>query len=357
LAVESARSSLQTPVRPNHDVQVPSTQLVSPASPLPERSGSLQAKADPIPHRPRRSEMHTARISDPRMLPPPRSGSENEVPSPPTGSHSYGRGQTEATPLDAPEDTSTTVFERFKAAYPEYTGKVQHFINQCRQMYELDREDKMVQKWLWDDYLIRNRIDYKDYAMQCMEEGEDVLPYLRYYKEFVRDPKFNKGILSDQDVLYQALVESGNRPAGPPPQSSRRSLPWSASARRDSPDVRNPRPSLPNLSGLDGTNETPSHRERPSRSAEQNKRKSTHQSSPGTEVEPPRKYVSRDSIPRSSTGIRRSIESSGNASRESSTGNRHSTGSYVNAYRDYVLGMQKMTSVTGSTKVSRARIP
>jgi hypothetical protein len=131
---------------------------------------------------------------------------------------------------------SLTVFQKFQTAYPEYTGTVKHFTGLCKEMYKLDQEDKMVPKWQWDDYLIRRRIDYKEYVDQCEDEGEQSEPYHRFYKDSIRDTLFTKGILKNRAVLIAALGELQTQPpittaaAATPvpehtPQRGRQSLP------------------------------------------------------------------------------------------------------------------------------------
>ncbi|KAF2705016.1 hypothetical protein K504DRAFT_460801 [Pleomassaria siparia CBS 279.74] len=106
----------------------------------------------------------------------------------------------------------TTVFERFKAAYPEYTGNAKHFMAQLKLMFELEEEEKMVPKWQWDDYLIRSLTDYKTYVMKCMDDGETQEIYNRFYKDRIEEPIHRKGILN-QATLTSALNElQGNAP-------------------------------------------------------------------------------------------------------------------------------------------------
>jgi hypothetical protein len=114
-------------------------------------------------------------------------------------------------------DSSVTVFQSFKAAYSEYTGDSKHFQIQCKQMLKLDEEDKMVPKWQWDDFIIRNRTDYKDYGMQCLENGEDAKPWHRYYKDNIRNTLYQKDVVGSRKMLQKALEELCEEPA-PGPQ-------------------------------------------------------------------------------------------------------------------------------------------
>ncbi|KAF3004267.1 hypothetical protein E8E13_008215 [Curvularia kusanoi] len=123
--------------------------------------------------------------------------------------------------LDPPMGTApTTIFAEFKAAYPEYAGSIKVFTNVCKDMYGLDQDDKMVPKWMWDDFIIRKQIDYRAYVNECVEDGEDPMPYIRFYKDRIQGAEHKKGIISTKAVLLQALEELGAQPqsAKPPPQ-------------------------------------------------------------------------------------------------------------------------------------------
>ncbi|KAI4713228.1 hypothetical protein J4E89_002207 [Alternaria sp. Ai002NY15] len=114
------------------------------------------------------------------------------------------------------QDDVQTVFQSFKSAYPQYDGDEKHFRNQCTQMYQLEQEDKMVPKWQWDDFIIRNRTDYRQYAMDCIGQGEDPEPYHRFYKNDIRDTLYKEGIIGNTKTLQRALEElSGGPPARP----------------------------------------------------------------------------------------------------------------------------------------------
>jgi hypothetical protein len=112
------------------------------------------------------------------------------------------------------------IFDSFKEAYPMYTGDIKHFQSQCIQMIKLDREDKMVPKWQWDDFIIRNRTDYKEYALECVDQGRDPEPYHRFYKDEVRDTVYRKGIIEGRTTLLEALEQLNVQPPIPEPSKS-----------------------------------------------------------------------------------------------------------------------------------------
>lgn len=274
----------------------------------------------------------------------------------------YGAEAPGSAGLSSIPDGEMTVFDRFKMSYPDYTGDVNHFIGQCKQMYNLDQEDKMIPKWQWDDYLIRNRTDYKEYALQLMELGEDVIPYIRFYKDNIQNTIYNKNVLRDSATLLEALEELGSIPApagsaGPfatPEQPrSRRSLPWKGNNMVESPSTVSPlsghgargrvRQSMPSISQSDRINpfrESSSNRERfPKHLEPSNPRSSTERSSSMTNTIP--------------------AQSPGPKSRMSGHTNGHTNGlatsraeSTSHGFSDFVHGQEKITSWSGSTRVS-----
>ena len=281
---------------------------------------------------------------------------------------------------------SETVFQIFKAAYPDYTGSTQHFIGQCKQMHKLDLEDKMVPKWQWDDFIIRNRTDYKDYILHCGEEGDDPEPYHRFYKDNIRDTLYNKGIIKNRKTLVAALEELETRPSAdatasahlratayptapeplmaspsmappvasapspivaPVKKSTRKSLPWGPSQSVepsedpvDSSSRDRSRRSLP----------TATHKAQPAPYANSPLRRTPLHASiaKSSVVQPSRKSSSRGGtatpLARPSPGrstAKRSLDLS--KIPDKPTGD---------TYRDFIFAWQRSTSLTGSTEVS-----
>ncbi|CAO2657565.1 Nn.00g036910.m01.CDS01 [Neocucurbitaria sp. VM-36] len=240
-----------------------------------------------------------------------------------------------------------TVFQAFKAAYPEYTGGTKHFEGLCIQMYELDLQDKMVPKWQWDDFIMRNRTDYKDYAVACADQGENPEPYYRFYKDSIRDTLFKRGIIESRDTLLRALDELGEQPrlSKEPTETnkaSRASLPGTFTSHKKPAHDRfsgrtgdRPRHSLPTGSRADlrTPNRTPpAHKTRsPSESM-------SHRDFPSERPTP------------TSTHRQRLAED-----QLQSTADDTNEGS-GDPFRDYFFAVKRNTSWTGSTKVDK-RMP
>ncbi|KAG9187675.1 hypothetical protein G6011_05546 [Alternaria panax] len=271
--------------------------------------------------------------------------------------HARGQVPIPAQPLlisseNVDEGNNMTVFQSFKAAYPEYNGNEKHFENQCNQMYQLELEDKMVPKWQWDDFIIRNRTDYSQYAMDCINQGEDPEPYYRFYKDNIRGTLYNSGIIQNTKILQRALEELCRAPAKTnksrqPPRPIQELTPT-----RRSLLGAFKQPKKPTHRGANGTSSRPRH------SLPTNAR-----IRPESPLGPTSSAISLRSKPRHSNSMTR-ISS---ASRSTDRGRTHLSlsdtpaetletfddqGSTGDRYKDFYFGYQRITSLTGSPTVS-----
>ncbi|EAT92191.2 hypothetical protein SNOG_00696 [Parastagonospora nodorum SN15] len=248
---------------------------------------------------------------------------------------------------------ASSVFERFKAAYPEYTGDTKHFQGQCTQIIQLDREDKMVPKWQWDDYIIRNRTDYKDYAVERMDQGENPEPYHRFYKDMIRDTIYRKGIIEGRNTLIRALQQLN----APLPEREPRDSPKDPSRKE-----KRARASLPSAfhqaKPISKNHQAISAPERPRNSLPPRPQHNSH--TPATDphirnAQPLPPAVSRDftsnerSSPRPHSLSRLSLDG---AASPCTTPGADTTAGASDPFRDFVFAYQRTTSFTGSTKVS-----
>ncbi|KAI8937453.1 hypothetical protein NX059_005175 [Plenodomus lindquistii] len=183
-------------------------------------------------------------------------GTQSQVP--PTANFSRASVQMTNEKVNKPASEATqpsTILGKFRAAYPEYTGNEKQFKRMCSQMYELDQEDKMVPKWQWDDFIIRNKIDYGKYLMDCADEGENPDPYHRFYKDTIRDTIYQKGVVGSRKVLLQALKELGAEPPAPPVEEQPHP---SKTLRKSLPSVFN-QPTHPTTSTAEPPRQKPRH--------------------------------------------------------------------------------------------------
>lgn len=81
-----------------------------------------------------------------------------------------------------------SIYDTYKATYPEYQGDVLHFHKACKQIKTLYRAGKAPHPSLWDDFIFRRHHDYRQYLLEVTEACEDALPYLHYYSERVQKP-------------------------------------------------------------------------------------------------------------------------------------------------------------------------
>jgi hypothetical protein len=256
---------------------------------------------------------------------------------------------------------SPNIFELFKATYPEYTGDVKHFQGQCIQMIQLDQEDKMVPKWQWDDYIIRNRTDFKDYALDCVDRGEDAVPYHRFYKDTIRDTLFREGVIGGRATLINALEQFGVQPpvseSVPPSVSShpkpRRHVPRREKRSRASLPSAFNQPKAPGKCQVFGTDH---NRPRHSLPANAQMPRSTplkpvHSTKIRTPAPPASKEAPKEARSTKKPNLLSRLSLDGAASpRASVIGD--ATQSASDPYRDFFFAYQRTTSLTGSTEVS-----
>ena len=105
--------------------------------------------------------------------------------------------------------TPVTVFERFKVAYPEYKGNEQRFVAICKKINALFQQDRMEHRSLWDDFIIRHTMEYSQYLQTCAENAEDPLPYERFYRNEIEDPRFTKRIVTPNTL--KEILDIGDR--------------------------------------------------------------------------------------------------------------------------------------------------
>ncbi|KAJ4384213.1 hypothetical protein N0V86_001060 [Didymella sp. IMI 355093] len=290
---------------------------------------------------------------------------------------------------------SLTVFEKFKTAYPEYKASSKHFANQCKLIDELDREDRMVPKWMWDDFIVRNRIDYAQYAADCIDSGEEPMKYIRFYKDTIRDAIFKKGVIEARATLEKALQELGVQP----PVTKAPAPGTLVQQAAQQPTERPSRPAAHQFSDARQARRVSAHQSpRPSAS------RPTYSPTPPPQqpaVTPPKKKASRKSLPftvPSSAGssrvngtahIRHSLPASSSRTAPTSTPaqtaltrpapitqqkSRSSLGNSLrfyksqssaspletgtgNEYRDFIKAQEALTATTGSKRVSSTPAP
>ncbi|CBX95148.1 hypothetical protein LEMA_P115630.1 [Plenodomus lingam JN3] len=242
----------------------------------------------------------------------------------------------------------STIFEKFRAAYPEYAGNEKHFKGQCLQMYQLDQEDKMVPKWQWDDFIIRHRADYRQYLLECVDNGEEPEPYYRFYKDTIRDTLYRKCIVDSRKNLFKALEELGAEPpashAKEPRQdkSSRASLPSASTHHIRTPQLpeaprQRPRHSLPVIAHIVPRTSMPS----------------LHTPAFRTPPAPASARKPTSNPPSSESPVSKSDNLLSSLSRAPTPSSSRTPESSGDPFRDYFFAVQRVKSLTGSDTVDR----
>ena len=114
-----------------------------------------------------------------------------------------------------PPSVAQSLFDRFKATYPMYPGDLKHFGAICRKISQLVKLNRMEHQYLWDDFIIRHKVDYLQYLRRCAEEAEDAVPYEVFYQTEVEGPQYQQRVISRQN-LDEALSLLGQQPSPKP---------------------------------------------------------------------------------------------------------------------------------------------
>ena len=99
-----------------------------------------------------------------------------------------------------------SAFEEFKGTYSDYSGDVKHFLTLCKKIEKLWRLDRL-HKSIWDDFLIRNKIEYADHVRQSMEDGNDPMPYEKFYNDEIDEPRYRRRVLTPLNL--EAIIHDG----------------------------------------------------------------------------------------------------------------------------------------------------
>ena len=137
---------------------------------------------------------------------------------------SYATIKNQVQQADSPtlaKSTECSLLEKFKEQYPAYAGDDEHFWNMCNRINTLHAQDRMEHPSLWDDYIIRNQDEYREYLLKCAKNAEDPLSFDHFYRIEVSEPLYVKRVVTAKS-LEEALVLQGKEKMVP--DSDRRSL-------------------------------------------------------------------------------------------------------------------------------------
>lgn len=99
---------------------------------------------------------------------------------------------------------SVEMFDEFSSAYPNYSGNLKHFVGLCRKI----KADGKLHRSLWDDFIIRHKIDYIPYVSRCTEDGGEAIAYEQFYNQHIESPLYTRRLMNPY-TLEQALAQVG----------------------------------------------------------------------------------------------------------------------------------------------------
>ncbi len=144
-----------------------------------------------------------------------------------------------ASTSNATTSTHCPVYESFRSAYPNYSGELKHFLAMGRRIHTLIQADRMEHRSLWDDFVVRHKTDYPAYLLDCADRGDDPVPYEKFYRDQIDEPKHHKRILTPAN-LKDAITLI------PPPEAAHRdTLNGSEQGYSNNTSVANPSPREP----------------------------------------------------------------------------------------------------------------
>ena len=103
----------------------------------------------------------------------------------------------------AVEETTPTcqaIYENFKETYPEYAGDIKTFKRACRTLQALANKGEMPRSVLWDDFIVRELVEYPGYIMECFRRQEYPLSYKAYFLNKVTSARLKKRNLSAKKI-------------------------------------------------------------------------------------------------------------------------------------------------------------
>jgi len=100
-----------------------------------------------------------------------------------------------------PAQEPRTLFEKFKITYSAYPGDQKHFIAICKKIQTLLSNDRMEHQSLWDDFIVRHKVEYPHYVRRCAEDAEDPLRYEDFYRTEVERPLYQEGLVTRKTLL------------------------------------------------------------------------------------------------------------------------------------------------------------
>ena len=105
-----------------------------------------------------------------------------------------------------------SLFDKFRVAYPAYPGDLKHFTAICRNISQLAQANRMEHQSLWDDFIVRHKVEYSQYLRRCAEEAEDAVPFEVFYRTEIEGPQHLKRVINRRNIdeALALIVEQPN---------------------------------------------------------------------------------------------------------------------------------------------------
>lgn len=100
------------------------------------------------------------------------------------------------------------IYYRFKSTYPNYRGTFSQFLAICKRITNLVELNRMEHQSLWDDFIIRHKTEYSDYLRRCVDIAEDPIPYEKFYRDEIDEPKFLGRIVTRKTLHEISFLEN-----------------------------------------------------------------------------------------------------------------------------------------------------
>ena len=104
------------------------------------------------------------------------------------------------------------VYTNFRETYTDYKGNLKHFLGICRMIYKTQMSNNSLHWTSWDDFVVRHSTEYKPFLINCAYEGEEVITYEQYYRDWVEEP-FHKMQVLTPSTLQKVLSASIESPS------------------------------------------------------------------------------------------------------------------------------------------------
>lgn len=175
-----------------------------------DQSGSLSFAVPPLvagSHLDDQTRLSSAAVEPAISLSNPRS----DPGMGPVEEHQHTLQPANESTAQKPPSLTQNVFDKFRAAYPTYPGDMEHFAAMCREIGQLVEANEMVHQSLWDDFIVRHKIEYPQYVRRCAEETKDAVTYRTFFDTEIEDFQYPKRVINRRNLDEALALIAQNR--------------------------------------------------------------------------------------------------------------------------------------------------